>query len=438
MFLSGPHPPGISVEAKKAAVKERRGKWRRFTRILVQQAGHRQMLKNVRITPRQRAGADWRYQTVHGPIGLVRGNVTPFALAANLKAHDQQAFVEFLARWCLGPALSRNMTSRAKSAFLGIMDIMRDCVRREVDPRGLDELCRRADDAVREAFTYLPATERSTITHVLIHLPEQIKLWGPAWSVWLYPFERMIGFLKRCVHNRTEPEANMIMVYRIKWFSKIISNLYPELMQEAVVDVLDLHGAQGWSALSGAATENIFPLFDRKRCTDRFDDDERTCLAKMLSCRRNQVSSRYMEINSITVGGQKRTSTNYELRNMRRKGFTSRSSGVVLNGDALPATCNYRRFGLVRYFAYVSYQVGIDVQRVLVARVKLFKREVRGEFGVTVDFNNPRSLLWFVKAEQLGDVVAFGRTGDGPENDPEYDEDEDIRVVLQCVPGPAF
>ena len=44
------------------------------------------------------------------------------------------------------------------------------------------------------------------MTHLLVHLVEEIAILGPVFLHNMFPFERFMGVLKKYVHNRARPE----------------------------------------------------------------------------------------------------------------------------------------------------------------------------------------------------------------------------------------
>ncbi|XP_068304214.1 uncharacterized protein [Pyrus communis] len=50
----------------------------------------------------------------------------------------------------------------------------------------------------------------TTMIHVMIHLPDEALLAGPVNCRWMYPIERYLGELKKCVRNRAKPEGSLV------------------------------------------------------------------------------------------------------------------------------------------------------------------------------------------------------------------------------------
>jgi hypothetical protein len=54
-----------------------------------------------------------------------------------------------------------------------------------------------------------PATEQSITFHEYVHIPDHVFQWNNVRNFWCFFFERMNGFIKRLIHNRRYPHANL-------------------------------------------------------------------------------------------------------------------------------------------------------------------------------------------------------------------------------------
>jgi fumarate reductase subunit D len=51
------------------------------------------------------------------------------------------------------------------------------------------------------------------ITHMIIHLVDELKICGPISAMWCYPMEIYLSVVKRYVRNRVRPKACMAFSY---------------------------------------------------------------------------------------------------------------------------------------------------------------------------------------------------------------------------------
>ncbi|KAI5324033.1 hypothetical protein L3X38_033106 [Prunus dulcis] len=54
---------------------------------------------------------------------------------------------------------------------------------------------------------YFPPSLFDIMVHLVVHLFREVRLCGPVYFRWMYPFERYMKVLKGYVQNRTRPEG---------------------------------------------------------------------------------------------------------------------------------------------------------------------------------------------------------------------------------------
>jgi len=74
--------------------------------------------------------------------------------------------------------------------------------------------CRAVRTKVARALFLLerdfPGTELSIAIHELIHVPDFLFRWNAVRNYWCFVVERLVGFMKTFVKNRSLAEANMV------------------------------------------------------------------------------------------------------------------------------------------------------------------------------------------------------------------------------------
>jgi hypothetical protein len=51
------------------------------------------------------------------------------------------------------------------------------------------------------------------MTHLIIHLVDELEICGPTVARWCYPIEQQLYVLKKYVRNKVKPEAYMVLSY---------------------------------------------------------------------------------------------------------------------------------------------------------------------------------------------------------------------------------
>ena len=58
-----------------------------------------------------------------------------------------------------------------------------------------------------------PPSFFNIMTHLLVHLVKEIDILGLVFLNNMFPFERFMGVLKKCVRNRARPEGSIASAY---------------------------------------------------------------------------------------------------------------------------------------------------------------------------------------------------------------------------------
>ncbi|KAL0539849.1 hypothetical protein IC582_024070 [Cucumis melo] len=63
---------------------------------------------------------------------------------------------------------------------------------------------------------YFPPSFFTIMVHLVVHLVREVKLCGPVYLRWMYPFERYMKVLKNFVRNRNRPEGCIVEAQDVK------------------------------------------------------------------------------------------------------------------------------------------------------------------------------------------------------------------------------
>ena len=66
------------------------------------------------------------------------------------------------------------------------------------------------------------------MTHLLVHLVDEIAILGPIFLHNMFPFERFMGVLKKYVHNRARPEGSISKGYGTKEVIEFCVDFIPD------------------------------------------------------------------------------------------------------------------------------------------------------------------------------------------------------------------
>ncbi|KAK1680754.1 hypothetical protein QYE76_041602 [Lolium multiflorum] len=74
-----------------------------------------------------------------------------------------------------------------------------------------------------------PPSFFNIMTHLLVHLVEEIRILGPVFLHNMFPFERFMGVLKKYVHNRARPEGSISKGYGTEEVIEFCVDFLPDL-----------------------------------------------------------------------------------------------------------------------------------------------------------------------------------------------------------------
>ena len=80
---------------------------------------------------------------------------------------------------------------------------------KEVNPELIDWLKQYAAETLCILECWFPPSFWDIMSHLVIHLVDELAICGPVSCRWMYPVERYLGVLKKYVRNRSMPEGSM-------------------------------------------------------------------------------------------------------------------------------------------------------------------------------------------------------------------------------------
>lgn len=126
-----------------------------------------------------------------------------------LKSHDCHTLMQQL----IPVALRSVMERPVRYAIIRLCFFFNEICDKVIDISKLDKM--QADVVVTLCLLekYFPPSFFDIMIHVVVHLVREVRLYGPVYLRWMYPFERFMKVLKGYVRNRTRPEGCMAECY---------------------------------------------------------------------------------------------------------------------------------------------------------------------------------------------------------------------------------
>lgn len=142
----------------------------------------------------------------------------------NLKSHDCHVLIQQI----LPVAIRDLLPEEFRSALTRFCFFFNKLCSKVVDTTALDKLQLEIVETLCMFEMYYPPAFFDIMVHLSVHLIKEVKLCGPVYLRWMYPFERYMKVLKSYVRNRYRPEACIVECYISEESLEYFSNLLPD------------------------------------------------------------------------------------------------------------------------------------------------------------------------------------------------------------------
>lgn len=126
-----------------------------------------------------------------------------------LKSHDHHVLIQDIIPACIRGYLHPG----ARDAVIRLGHCFKSICTKAVDPTAMGPLQQYVAETVCLLEIWFPPAFFDMMTHVILHLVEELDWLGPVHSRWCYGVERYLYVLKQYVRNRTKPEASIAKGY---------------------------------------------------------------------------------------------------------------------------------------------------------------------------------------------------------------------------------
>ena len=127
----------------------------------------------------------------------------------NMKSHDCHVLMQQI----LPVALRGNLQKEVGIAITKLCYFFNKLCSKVVDPSILDDLQMHIVETLCSLEMYFPPSFFDVMVHLVVHLVREVKICGPVFLRWMYPFERFMRTLKSMVRSKSRPEACIIECY---------------------------------------------------------------------------------------------------------------------------------------------------------------------------------------------------------------------------------
>ncbi|KAK1679436.1 hypothetical protein QYE76_040284 [Lolium multiflorum] len=125
----------------------------------------------------------------------------------------QEKEIFFEALFIASVALRGLLPENVRLAIVKICAFLNAISQKVMDPETLSGLQADVVECLVSFELLFPPSFFNIMTHLLVHLVEEIRILGPVFLHNMFPFERFMGVLKKYVHNRARPEGSISKGY---------------------------------------------------------------------------------------------------------------------------------------------------------------------------------------------------------------------------------
>src|SRR3954465_11520041 len=143
----------------------------------------------------------------------------------NLKSHDCHVIMTQLLPIALRGLLPENV----RVPIVKLCAFLNAISQKVIDPESLPGLHKDVVQCLVSFELVFPPSFFNIMTHLLVHLVEEITILGPIFLHNMFPFERFMGVLKKYVHNRARPEGSISKGYGTEEVIEFCVDFIPDI-----------------------------------------------------------------------------------------------------------------------------------------------------------------------------------------------------------------
>ncbi|CAC5410523.1 unnamed protein product [Mytilus coruscus] len=167
------------------------------------------------LTAEEKKEADRRLANVKVPVnfGVLPGSLFT-KIVGGTKCHTWlQLFSNGIIRFCIRGMLG----TPQRTSLVNFLLVLEEAYGCSFDMDLIDNFEKRWHEALCLMERDFPAALQTFYFHLLHHLPQYIRLYGPPRNFWMFPYERFNHTLTEAVSNNQYPELSAIKKVEVQW-----------------------------------------------------------------------------------------------------------------------------------------------------------------------------------------------------------------------------
>ena len=144
--------------------------------------------------------------------GQLSKKITVDGELRGLKSHDYHILMQQILPLCLRTLLPKEV----RVAIIRISRVFARICAKSLDPSTMTDLMEETATTMCMLEKVFPPSFFDVMSHLPIHLVQQLIVCGPVHTRWMYPVERYLKTLKGYVRQRAQPEGSMARGYSME------------------------------------------------------------------------------------------------------------------------------------------------------------------------------------------------------------------------------
>ena len=128
-----------------------------------------------------------------------------------LKSHDYHVLLSQVLPLCVRTTMAKEV----RRAIIMLSRVFRRICAKSIDSKAIKEMKCEAAIALCMLEKEFPPSFFDIMSHLVMHLVEEVEICGPVHTRWMYPIERYLKTFKAYVQNRARLEGSMVEGYAI-------------------------------------------------------------------------------------------------------------------------------------------------------------------------------------------------------------------------------
>lgn len=144
-------------------------------------------------------------------VGQLKKRVNADGQIKGLKSHDYHVLLQQVLPLCVRTSLAKDV----RIAIIMLSRVFRRICAKTIDPKAVEDMRSEVVIALCMLEKEFPPSFFDIMSHLVLHIVEEVEICGPVHTRWMYPIERHMKTLKAYVRNRDKPEGSMAEGYTI-------------------------------------------------------------------------------------------------------------------------------------------------------------------------------------------------------------------------------